>query len=100
MHGMEESIGLYLPQNLHYCNESSRASQCPTSSLYDLPEYFYDDSISSAPTSRTSTSTDSWGVLPPLQHASFRPKASYKITDFIMHQTLGTGSFGRVHLGC
>ena len=100
IHGMEENFSLYLPQNSHYCNESSRASQCPTSSRFDVPEYyFYDDSISSAPTSRTSTSTDAWGDLPPFQSASFRPKASYKITDFIIHQTLGTGSFGRVHLG-
>ncbi|KAG6853513.1 cAMP-dependent protein kinase catalytic subunit [Blastosporella zonata] len=27
-----------------------------------------------------------------------RPKGSYRLTDFIIHRTLGTGSFGRVHL--
>ncbi|KAI5985253.1 hypothetical protein EDD15DRAFT_2109781, partial [Pisolithus albus] len=27
-----------------------------------------------------------------------RPKASYKLVNFIIHQNLGTGSFGRVHL--
>ena len=90
---MEENISVY-------CDESSPAPQCPTSSRFEVPKYFYDDSVSSAPTSRTSTSTDSWGVLPPLQRESLRPKASYKITDFIIHQTLGTGSSGRVHLGC
>ncbi|KAG1793742.1 kinase-like domain-containing protein, partial [Suillus subaureus] len=26
------------------------------------------------------------------------PKASYRLTDFIIQRTLGTGSFGRVHL--
>lgn len=28
-----------------------------------------------------------------------RPKANYAIQDFVIHRTLGTGSFGRVHLG-
>lgn len=28
-----------------------------------------------------------------------RPKGSYRLSDFIIHRTLGTGSFGRVHLG-
>jgi hypothetical protein len=31
--------------------------------------------------------------------ASQRPRGTYKLTDFIIHRTLGTGSFGRVHLG-
>lgn len=28
-----------------------------------------------------------------------RPKGSYRLADFIIQRTLGTGSFGRVHLG-
>ena len=28
-----------------------------------------------------------------------RTKGSYRLTDFIIQRTLGTGSFGRVHLG-
>jgi hypothetical protein len=28
-----------------------------------------------------------------------RPTGSYRLSDFIIHRTLGTGSFGRVHLG-
>jgi len=28
-----------------------------------------------------------------------RPKGHYRLSDFIMQRTLGTGSFGRVHLG-
>jgi len=28
-----------------------------------------------------------------------RPKGHYRLKDFIMQRTLGTGSFGRVHLG-
>ena len=30
---------------------------------------------------------------------SQRPKGRYSLSDFIIHRTLGTGSFGRVHLG-
>ncbi|KAG2159174.1 kinase-like domain-containing protein [Suillus bovinus] len=33
----------------------------------------------------------------PLPRVS-RPKASYRLSDFIIQRTLGTGSFGRVHL--
>lgn len=28
-----------------------------------------------------------------------KPKGSYRLEDFIIQRTLGTGSFGRVHLG-
>ena len=28
-----------------------------------------------------------------------RPKGTYRLADFTIHRTLGTGSFGRVHLG-
>ena len=28
-----------------------------------------------------------------------RPKATYSVRDFVIHRTLGTGSFGRIHLG-
>ena len=28
-----------------------------------------------------------------------RPKGAYRLSDFIIQRTLGTGSFGRVHLG-
>ena len=31
--------------------------------------------------------------------ATGRPKGSYRLADFIIQRTLGTGSFGRVHLG-
>lgn len=34
-----------------------------------------------------------------LPRVSSRPNASYKLSDFIIQRTLGTGSFGRVHLG-
>jgi len=36
--------------------------------------------------------------LIPVQHAQ-RTTGRYSLNDFIIHRTLGTGSFGRVHLG-
>ncbi|KAL0955646.1 hypothetical protein HGRIS_001876 [Hohenbuehelia grisea] len=34
----------------------------------------------------------------PTQQLTRRPKGTYKLVDFIIQRTLGTGSFGRVHL--
>ncbi|TFY59649.1 hypothetical protein EVJ58_g5653 [Rhodofomes roseus] len=34
----------------------------------------------------------------PAKFLPLRPKGSYRLSDFIMQRTLGTGSFGRVHL--
>lgn len=31
--------------------------------------------------------------------ATVRPKGAYRLADFLIQRTLGTGSFGRVHLG-
>lgn len=40
------------------------------------------------------------GVVAPSQPVrARRPKAVYRLSDFIIQRTLGTGSFGRVHLG-
>jgi protein kinase A len=33
------------------------------------------------------------------QMVAKRQKGTYRLTDFIFQRTLGTGSFGRVHLG-
>lgn len=38
-------------------------------------------------------------VPPPVARVIKRPKGTYRLTDFIIQRTLGTGSFGRVHLG-
>lgn len=35
----------------------------------------------------------------PSERVAKRPKGSYRLSDFIVQRTLGTGSFGRVHLG-
>lgn len=36
--------------------------------------------------------------LPVVQRTVKRPKGQYRLSDFIVQRTLGTGSFGRVHL--
>ncbi|KAG6335822.1 hypothetical protein ID866_3258 [Astraeus odoratus] len=92
MHGMEVDVRQY-PEHKHVPNGSY-----PSSAKPQLPEYLCEGSISTITTSRTSASTESSGELFPLQRVTTRPKASYRLTDFIIHQTLGTGSFGRVHL--
>jgi protein kinase A len=38
-------------------------------------------------------------VEKPIERVPKRPKGSYRLSDFIVQRTLGTGSFGRVHLG-
>lgn len=35
----------------------------------------------------------------PIVRAVRRPRGTYRLNDFIIQRTLGTGSFGRVHLG-
>lgn len=54
-------------------------------------------------TQRTSVTTWSKNVevpeIPRIPGAVNRPQGSYKLADFNIHRTLGTGSFGRVHLG-
>ncbi|KAI0698292.1 kinase-like protein [Cerioporus squamosus] len=56
-------------------------------------------------TQRTSMDTDDWvkeqSEMVPLQAEELqarRTKGSYRLSDFIIQRTLGTGSFGRVHL--
>ncbi|KAJ8589626.1 kinase-like protein [Rhizopogon salebrosus TDB-379] len=65
---------------------------------------YHRGSISTARTSSSEWSKrgDSFEAepLPPpsLPRVSSRPKASYRLSDFMILRTLGTGSFGRVHL--
>lgn len=74
-----------------------------------VPVYEHRESIS---TQRTSASTGDADSQPSLMkdpnapaQARFpgrktqRPKGTYRLSDFIIQRTLGTGSFGRVHLG-
>ncbi|KAH7925304.1 kinase-like protein [Leucogyrophana mollusca] len=81
--------------------QSSPPSSMPSISLITPSEY-HRGSISTERTSSSEWSKrgDSFEVAetPALPRASHRPKASYRLTDFIIQRTLGTGSFGRVHL--
>ncbi|RDX44200.1 kinase-like protein [Lentinus brumalis] len=59
----------------------------------------------SVSTQRTSMDTDDWvkeqSEMVPVQAEELqarRTKGSYRLSDFIIQRTLGTGSFGRVHL--
>lgn len=71
----------------------------PSTPLRILSEY-HRGSISTTRTSLTESSTqDIDEPLVPLPRVTSRPRASYKLADFIIQRTLGTGSFGRVHLG-
>ncbi|KAI6037759.1 kinase-like protein [Pisolithus marmoratus] len=96
---MDDIVGAY-SQRSNCCQDiPTDISRCPSSSHIQIPEHLYKDSIyTSTTTSRTSISTESTSDPFPLQCIAIRPKASYKLVDFIIHQTLGTGSFGRVHL--
>lgn len=76
-----------------------------SSSLLSHPNY-YRGSISTVGTSVSDCSTrtsslDGIEVEKPvaLQRIMRRPKGTYRLSDFIIARTLGTGSFGRVHLG-
>ncbi|KAH0829137.1 kinase-like protein [Lanmaoa asiatica] len=74
------------------------ASPTPSTSLHILSEN-HRGSISTTRTSSTECSIqDIDEPLIPLPRLTSRPRASYKLADFIIQRTLGTGSFGRVHL--
>ena len=71
---------------------SSTLSHIPTTPVYD-----YRGSIS---TDRTSASQDTQEIIENRRvRLPQRPKGTYRLSDFIIQRTLGTGSFGRVHLG-
>ena len=67
--------------------------QVPRSAIYD-----HQGSIS---TDRTSTSMEDSEYTPAAERVRkpIRAKGTYRLDDFIIQRTLGTGSFGRVHLG-
>jgi len=69
-----------------------------SSNIPNMPIYDYRGSIS---TDRTSASQEDVEELVKTKHARLpqRPKGTYRLSDFIIQRTLGTGSFGRVHLG-
>ena len=71
---------------------SSTLSYIPT-----IPVYDYRSSMS---TERTLASQDTLEVVETRRvRLPQRPRGTYRLSDFIIQRTLGTGSFGRVHLG-
>src|ERR1700733_849990 len=60
-------------------------------------------SISTQRTSESSKRGESVDDTRPIDESNFpyqrRAKGTYKLADFLFQRTLGTGSFGRVHLG-
>jgi hypothetical protein len=58
-------------------------------------------SISTEVTSQSGLSkhVETPDITPLFPQRAAREKGTYKLVDFIIHRTLGMGSFGRVHLG-
>jgi protein kinase A len=52
-----------------------------------------------ATSSKSTTTTDAAADTSGFPSRSAREKGTYKLNDFVIHRTLGMGSFGRVHLG-
>ncbi|CAL1712067.1 unnamed protein product [Somion occarium] len=79
------------------------SSPSPSSSMNSSLPYSSLEQRSSISTQRTSLTN--WGKgqievpeIPRIPGGIQRPKGSYRLTDFLILRTLGTGSFGRVHL--
>ena len=67
-----------------------------TSNVADGSDVWYDDEKRQQPEADVENAGyDVEFRLP----ASQRPKGRYSLTDFSLMRTVGTGSFGRVHLG-
>ena len=76
--------------------ELSSASSSTLSHIPTMPDY-----RGSISTDRTSASQDDTEEVVETRRVRLpqRPKGTYRLSDFIIQRTLGTGSFGRVHLG-
>jgi hypothetical protein len=92
-----------LDQNdIHPFSQPASASAHPESSSASAAlQYDYRGSISTARTSASLDDADAgmMAIEPQRILKPSRPKGTYRLHDFIIQRTLGTGSFGRVHLG-
>jgi protein kinase A len=97
--GGSKSSTQYLPPTPVTPPSTPSTSTC-ANSLLD-----YRGSISTARTStsdwsKRGSSLESFDSSLVLQNSIItRPKGTYRLSDFTIQRTLGTGSFGRVHLG-
>lgn len=75
----------------------SSPSSLTLSHIPTIPIYDHRGSMS---TERTSASQDTQETTETRRvRLPQRPRGTYRLSDFIIQRTLGTGSFGRVHLG-
>lgn len=86
-------VGMYKPQLPFATTMPAPYPQIPKAGIYD-----HRGSIS---TDRTSASMEESEENVPTTRVRnpIRAKGIYRLSDFIIQRTLGTGSFGRVHLG-
>ncbi|KAJ7647818.1 kinase-like domain-containing protein [Roridomyces roridus] len=114
---MADKLGQLGHSSLHRGDDdvdSLHSLASPTSSQSAVSSYHdHRGSISTQATSMSEWSTDKRGFsglesdmevveeemqLPALPQQHNRPRGVYRLSDFIIQRTLGTGSFGRVHL--
>ncbi|KAF6761125.1 AGC/PKA protein kinase [Ephemerocybe angulata] len=98
-----KTVGLPPPSpaasNTSYSDSTGVSTGIPAGA----PVYEHRESISTERTSASVGDAGSQMDITPVQGPRFvrktqRPKGSYRLSDFIIQRTLGTGSFGRVHL--
>lgn len=70
-------------------------STLATSNAVESTEWYEEDKIRNSSSADGGTDYEVEVRLP----ASQRPKGRYSLNDFSLMRTVGTGSFGRVHLG-
>lgn len=89
--------GLHKP----LANDNPLPSPASTHShITDAALYDHRGSISTDRTSESMSMEDTGELLQTKRKRTpQRPKGTYRLNDFLIHRTLGTGSFGRVHLG-
>lgn len=92
--------------HLAHGHQKSLQQQQPTGLPLPVTTHAHLDHRGSISTQRTSESSkrgESVDETRPIDDSLFpyqrRAKGTYKLPDFLFQRTLGTGSFGRVHLG-
>lgn len=89
------------PKHQDYPSLPSPPSEQAVSPFFDYRGSISTDATTSSEWSKQRESLDipSVSVVLPRDLRAARPQGAYRLTDFIFQRTLGTGSFGRVHLG-
>jgi protein kinase A len=95
------SIRKPVPKDAIPIPELSSASSSTLSHIPTMPGCDYRGSISTDRTSASQNDTEETIETIETKRVRLpqRPKGTYRLSDFIIQRTLGTGSFGRVHLG-